>query len=99
MVLIKYSICDHWGVQQLYTSLPSVLLAMFNKIGNYMNQKLRKPSSGGSDSVTAYYHKIIHSSIQQIFIGSTLHATHCVSFENIVMNRVDKAWGFTDFTA
>lgn len=53
MVLIKYSIYDHWGVQQFYVSLPSVLLAMFGKIGNYMNQKLRKPSSGDSDPVTA----------------------------------------------
>lgn len=61
-----------------------------------MNKTLSKASSGDSDSVTTYYHEKIHSSIQQIFIGCTFHGTHCVSLENIVANKVDKAQGLTE---
>lgn len=75
--LINYSISGHWSVQQFYTNLPLVSLVIFNEIGNYMNRKLRKPSSGDSGSVTIYYHEITHSSIQQICTGCILHATHC----------------------
>lgn len=99
IVLIKYIIYDHWGVQQFYSSLPSVLLVIFNNIGNYMNLKLRKPSSEDSNSFTTCYHRIIHSSIQQILLGSTSHATHCGRLEKTVGNKSDKVQGLIYFTA
>lgn len=61
IVLIKYCISGHGGVQQFSRGLPSVLLVDFNKRGDHMNEKLRKLSSGDSDPVTTYYDKTIHS--------------------------------------
>ena len=86
------------GVSTSFT-IRAVLLVIFNKIGNYVNQKFRKPTSEDSDSFTTYYHNMIHSPIQQIFLGNTLYATYCVRLENTFMNKLDKAQVLTDFTA
>lgn len=61
MVLIKYSIYDHWGVWQLYASLPSVLLAVFNQIGNYLNQKTILRRFEFSHCLLSQDNSLIHS--------------------------------------